>query len=355
MKKVKVLIIDDSALIRKTITEILKNEPSVDVVGTALNPFFAVEKIQTLKPDVLLLDIQMPQMDGLTFLQKLMTQQPMPVVIFSSYVEDGSRNAMRALELGAVDVIEKPRIRTSEELSKYKNTLLNAIKAASISNVLKQTRSFKSKIIIPVQPKELEKKSLSKKINPDNFIIAIGASTGGTEAIRRILEHLPLWLPPIVITQHMPAGFTKSFSERLNQLSKIRVKEAAEGDHLEQGCAYIARGDRHLEIKKINGKFFAHLSDSQPVNRHKPSVEVLFDSVAKNFGHNSLGIILTGMGGDGAEGLKRMKQKGAHTIAQDEYTCVVFGMPKVAIDIGAVDTILPIFKIAEYIVEHLSD
>ncbi len=349
MKKIKILIVDDSALIRQTITHILKDEPTVEVVGTAFNPFFATEKIQTLKPDVLLLDIQMPQMDGLTFLQKLMKQKPIPVIIFSSYVEDGSSNALKALEYGAVEVIEKPKLRTTDELIKYKNTLLNAITAASLSKVVKN--SFINKKLTINKDKIPDDFILSPKINVNNFVIAIGASTGGTEAIRRVLEEIPTSFPPIVITQHMPVGFTKSFSNRLNQLSKISVKEAEDGDLLEQGHAYVARGDRHLVIKKIGAKFYAKLEDTPNVNRHKPSVEVLFNSVAKTFGRNAIGIILTGMGGDGSEGLKRMREKGACTIAQDEETCVVFGMPKVAINIGAVDTILPIFGI----VNHLKD
>jgi two-component system, chemotaxis family, protein-glutamate methylesterase/glutaminase len=351
--KIKILLVDDSALIRQTISLILKDDPFVEVVGTAFNPFFATEKIQKLKPDVLLLDIQMPEMDGLTYLQKLMQQQPIPVIIFSSFVEDGSTNALRALEYGAVEVIEKPKLRTTDELVKYKDELLRAIKAASLAKV----RKIVPKKKIETKEEEIVAESafvLSTKINVNNFAIAIGASTGGTEAIKRILEEVPINFPPIVITQHMPVGFTKSFSNRLNQLSKITVKEAEDGDLLQVGHAYVARGDRHLVITKKANKFYAKLDDSPLVNRHKPAVDMLFDSVADVFGRNAIGIILTGMGADGSKGLKTMKEKGAYTIAQDEESCIVFGMPKVAIKIGAADTVLPIFTIVEHLMKKLS-
>lgn len=351
--KIKILLIDDSALIRQTISTILKDDPFVEVVGTAFNPFFATEKIQKLKPDVLLLDIQMPEMDGLTYLRRLMQQQPLPVIIFSSFVEDGSSNALKALEYGAVEVIEKPKLRTTDQLVKYKNQLLQAIKAASLSKV----RKIIPKKIIETKEDDIVAENtfvLSSKININNFAIAIGASTGGTEAIRRILEEIPINFPPIVITQHMPVGFTKSFSNRLNQLSKITVKEAEDGDLLQVGHAYVARGDRHLVVKKIANKYYAKLEDTPLVNRHKPAVDVLFNSVADVFGRNAIGIILTGMGADGSKGLKKMKEKSAYTIAQDEESCIVFGMPKVAIKIGAVDTILPIFSIVEHLKKKLS-
>jgi len=347
MEKIKLLIIDDSALIRQTITNILKNEPKVEVVGTAITPFFATEKIQKLKPDVILLDLQMPQMDGLTFLKKLMKQKPLPVIIFSSYVEDGSYNAVKALEYGAIDVIEKPKLRTSDQLQKYKDTLLNSIIAASVSKIFDNEEKVKLQQNKAIIPEKNEK--FTPSININDFVIAIGASTGGTEAIRRILEEIPENFPPIVVTQHMPVGFTNSFANRLNQLSKITVKEAENGEVLKPGYAYIARGDRHLIIKKNKDKIIAYLLDNQPRNRHKPSVDVLFKSVAQTMHKKAIGIILTGMGGDGAEGLKLMKKNGAYTIAQDETTCVVFGMPKVAINIGAVDTILPIYKISSHL------
>ena len=321
----------------------LQESNSIEVVGTAFNPFNAVEKIQLLHPDVLLLDIQMPDMDGLTFLQKLMKQYPLPVIIFSSFAGQGSNNAVKALELGAVDVIEKPKFTTINEIEKYKQRLIDAITAASLSNIA-QKQKIDKKL-------ELSKKTnntiftLYPHIDPKNFIIAIGASTGGTEAIRVVLENLPPNLPPIVITQHMPVGFTKSFANRLDSLARLIVKEAENNEPLRQGFAYIARGDRHLAIMKKAGRFYARLLDTPPVNRHKPSVDVLFSSVADNYGKNAIGIILTGMGGDGAQGLKKMHEKGAYTIAQNEDTCVVFGMPRVAIELGAADQILPLYDI----------
>ena len=351
MNKIKVLIIDDSALIRQTITRMLQDAPNIQVVGTAYNPFNAVEKIDLLKPDVLLLDIQMPDMDGLTFLQKLMEQHPLPVIIFSSFVGQGSYNAIKALELGAVEVIEKPRFTTFDELNKYKQRLTEAITAASLSKP-----GLKKQIKKKLELKKDEGKTLFTlypHIDPKNFIIAIGASTGGTEAIRAILENLPPNLPPIVITQHMPVGFTRSFANRLDALAKLIVKEAEDNEPLRQGFAYIARGDRHLTLYKHNNKFHIKLLDTPPVNRHKPSVDVLFNSVADNFGKNAIGIILTGMGGDGAQGLKKIKDKGAHTIAQNEDTCVVFGMPRVAIELGAADAILPLYEIAPYLKSKL--
>ncbi len=354
INKIKVLIVDDSALIRQTISLMLKENTFIEVVGTAYNPFFAIKKIQELKPDVILLDIQMPKMDGLTFLQKLMQQQPMRVVIFSSYVEDGSYNTLKALELGAVDVIEKPKISTTDQLEKYKDKLSKAIKTAAIAKIKKYTGLSK----IVEQKKSTLKRPTLKISNQDfkinNFIIAIGASTGGTEAIRVVLENLPDNLPPIVITQHMPVGFTKSFSDRLNQLSKLTVKEAENNEELKIGHAYIARGDRHLVVSKFSNKFSAILKDTPNVNRHKPSVDVLFKSVAEVYGKNAIGIILTGMGGDGSSGMKLMHDRGAYTIAQDEDSCVVFGMPKVAISKKAVDTILPVSEIGNHIISSLN-
>ncbi|MBN2890672.1 MAG: chemotaxis response regulator protein-glutamate methylesterase [Bacteroidales bacterium] len=350
--KIKVLIIDDSALIRQSISLLLKDSVFIDVVGTSYNPFDAIQKIQKLKPDVLLLDIQMPEMDGLTFLKKLMKQQPMPVIIFSSFVEEGSTNALKALEYGAVEIIGKPKFTTSAELEKYKLKLIGAVQIASIANI-KSKNNVLQQEIIKEEIKTVSYKSPSISFD-SNFIIAIGASTGGTEAIKRVLETVPEDFPPIVITQHMPVGFTNSFANRLNQICKITVKEAETNDILETGHAYIARGDRQLIVKKVGEKHFLKLEDTPPVNRHKPSVDVLFNSVAKTYGKNSIGVILTGMGSDGAKGLKTMKETGAHTIAQDESSCVVFGMPKVAISIGGVDVVLPIYQITDYLIKTLS-
>jgi len=342
--KIKVLIVDDSALIRQAVKTILKDSIFIEVVGTSYNPFDATDKIQKLNPDVLLLDIQMPKMDGLTFLKRLMKQDPIPVIIFSSYVEEGSFNALKALEYGAVEIIGKPKFATNHELEKYKARLITAIQIASLANV-KERKTPKADEFFVVKKYKIPPIS----ILPNNFIVAIGASTGGTEAIKRVLETIPDYFPPIVITQHMPVGFTKSFSERLNSVSKITVKEAENNDILKAGHAYVARGDRHLVVKKEDGKSFLQLLNTEPVNRHKPSVDVLFNSVAETYRSKAIGIILTGMGADGAKGLKNMKEKGAFTIAQDEKSCVVFGMPKVAISIGGVSQVMPIYDITEYL------
>ncbi|MBN2663822.1 MAG: chemotaxis response regulator protein-glutamate methylesterase [Bacteroidales bacterium] len=346
--KIKVLIVDDSALIRQAISLLLKNSLFVEVVGTSYDPFDATTKIQKLNPDVILLDIQMPKMNGLTFLKKLMLQQPIPVIIFSSFVEEGSYNALKALEYGAVEIIEKPKFATNQELEKYKTRLLGAIQTSALANVKGEKTS---KVEVDTFIKKYKFPNLS--INKNEFIIAIGASTGGTEAIKRIIENIPKDFPPIVITQHMPAGFTKSFSERLNNHSQANVKEAETNDIILPGNVYVAKGDRHLVVKKTADKFYIRLDDTLPVNRHKPSVDVLFNSVTNTYQKNAIGILLTGMGSDGAKGLKNMKQNGAFTIAQDEATCIVFGMPKVAINIGAVDQILPIYDIAEFLKQTL--
>lgn len=343
--KIKLLIVDDSALIRQAISLVLKNSIFIDVVGTSFDSFDATQKIQKLLPDVILLDIQMPKMNGLTFLKKLMQQQPIPVIIFSSFVEEGSYNALKALEYGAVEIIEKPKFATNAELEKYKTKLTTAIQTAALANV--KENAANNKAVKDFFSKKYKIPSIS--INKNNFIIAIGASTGGTEAIKRVLENIPANFPPIVVTQHMPVGFTKSFSERLNSLSQITVKEAETNDIIQPGYAYIAKGDRHLVVKKASDKYYLRLDDTLPVNRHKPSVDVLFNSVSKTYANNSIGILLTGMGSDGAKGLKNMKLNGSFTIAQDESTCVVFGMPKVAITIGGVDQVLPIFDIPEFL------
>jgi len=349
ISKIKVLIVDDSAVIRQTVKLMLQDEPTIEVVGTAMNAKFAIHKISTLKPDVLILDIQMPEVDGLTFLQRLMKDHPMPVIIFSSYASEGSINALKALEYGAVEVLEKPLLASPEDIKAYKESLVKAIQSAASARV---NRLFTK----PQERIKISTPSFEKAEKPTHTpkIIAIGASTGGTEAIRTILEKLPPNTPPIVIVQHMPPVFTKSFAERLNTLSRLYVKEAETGDEIKTGTALIAPGDKHLKIALFNGKYVAQLDDSAPVNRHKPSVDVLFDSVAEVAGANSIGIILTGMGADGSRGLLKMKEKGAFTIAQDESTSVVFGMPKVAIKKRAVKLVLPVYDIPEYLIKILS-
>lgn len=344
-QKIKLLVVDDSSLIRQVITNVLKDVTDVEIIGLAKNPFDAMAIMQTTKPDVILLDIQMPEMNGLTFLKKIMQKTPIPVIIFSSFAAEGSFNAIKALEYGAVEIIEKPKVGSYEQLTSYKDKLLERIRVVSKANV-------SVKKIQPVSfdgmGRFIHKIPVLNQALP-NYVIAIGASTGGTKALNSILVEIPENCPPIIITQHMPVEFTKSFAERLDSLCHIKVKEAEDFDKLEYGHAYVARGDRHLCLKRHIDAYQIVLSDADPVNRHKPSVDVMFDSVAEVFGKNSMGIILTGMGGDGSNGLKKMKDKGAHTIAQDEDSCVVYGMPKVAKKIGAVDIDLPLFGISNYI------
>lgn len=340
MKKlIKVLVIDDSALVRQTLRDIIESDSQLEVIGVAADPYFAAQKIKTLIPDVITLDIEMPRMDGLTFLKTLMAQYPIPVVIISSLTQHGSNLALRALDLGAVEIVAKSEIRnTKEHLEESTIRITDAIKAAHM---------------VPVKRKGITKESspsLLKTVSNKNTaiykttdkVIAIGASTGGTEALRFLLQQTPGNSPGILITQHMPAGFTKSFAEQLDTICEISVKEATDGERVMRGHAYIAPGGKHMELYRSGAKYFIRIRDGALVNRHKPSVEVLFNSVATHAGQNALGIIMTGMGRDGADGLLNMKNAGAKTIAQDEHSCVVFGMPKEAIKIGAADQILPL-------------
>lgn len=329
---------DDSALVRQTLSDIINSDPGLTVIGTAADPYFAAKKIKNEIPDVITLDLEMPRMDGLTFLKTLMSQYPIPVILISSLTEKGGYLAIKALELGAVEIICKSEIRNTEEyINETKVRITDAIKAAFLTNVKMSSNK-----------NHIEDASINKTNINNTFInykttdkvIAIGASTGGTEAIRFILKNISVTSPGILITQHMPAGFTKSFADQLNTICQITVKEATDGEKVLIGHAYIAPGGKHMELYKSGAKYHIRISDGDLVNRHKPSVDVLFNSVAKNAGQNALGIILTGMGRDGADGLLNMKESGARTIAQDEKSCVVFGMPKEAIKIGAADQIL---------------
>lgn len=337
-KSIKVLVIDDSALVRQTLKEIIESDRELEVVGTAGDPFFAAQKIRSVIPDVITLDVEMPRMDGLTFLKTLMAQYPIPVVIISSLTQNGSQLALRALDLGAVEIVAKSEIRsTREHLEESRIRITDAIKAAHLVRVTRK----------PVatdrleQPKVKEPATLNPSLDQTtDKVIAIGASTGGTEALRYFLKQVPANLPGILITQHMPPGFTKSFADQLNTICDVTIKEAVDGERVMRGHAYIAPGGRHMELYRSGAKYFIRVRDGELVNRHKPSVEVLFNSVANHAGKNAVGIIMTGMGRDGAEGLLNMKEAGAKTIAQDEKSCVVFGMPKEAIRIGAAKDIL---------------
>ena len=350
MKKlIRVLVIDDSALVRQTLTEIINSDSQLEVVGAAADPYFAAQKIKTFIPDVITLDIEMPRMDGLTFLKALMSQYPIPVVIISSLAQSGSQLALRALEQGAVEIVAKSEIRnTKEHLEETRIRITDAIKAAFMAPV-KRVGLGKAHQEYTLATKPAADSPIYKTTDK---VIAIGASTGGTEAIRYFLRSVPANSPGILITQHMPAGFTKSFADSLNLICEVTVKEATDGERVMRGHAYIAPGGRHMELYRSGAKYFIKVRDGELVNRHKPSVEVLFNSVAKHAGQNAVGIIMTGMGKDGAEGLLNMKEAGARTIAQDEKSCVVFGMPKEAIKIGAADHVVSLNDIPKRVLTY---
>ncbi len=355
MKKIKVLVVDDSAVVRQTLTAILNSDPKIEVIGTASDPIFAAKKISQQMPDVITLDVEMPRMDGLTFLKKIMSQHPLPVVIISSLTEKGTETGMKALEYGALEIITKPQMNTKEFIEESKIRICDAVKAASMARISRRA------VITPspftVQPKYsadaiLPPSNDYSMIKTTDIVIAVGASTGGTEALRVFLEALPVDIPGIVIVQHMPENFTRSFAERLNSICKITVKEAQNGDTVTRGKALIAPGNHHMLLKRSGAKYYVEITQGQLVNRHRPSVDVLFRSTARFAGKNAIGIIMTGMGDDGARGLLEMKDAGAHTIAQDEQSCVVFGMPKEAIALDAAKKILPLEKIASSIILH---
>ncbi len=344
-KKINVLIIDDSALIRAILTEIINSYDDMYAVGAASNPIQAREMIKTLNPDVLTLDVEMPQMDGLTFLDKLMRLRPMPVLMISSLTERGSEAALRALELGAVDFLPKPKMGISDGMREYSEIIAEKIRVAF---------QARGKFRVPITAAKRESlPSLGFRIGSTEKIIAVGASTGGTEAIKEFLIRLPADAPGIVIAQHMPEAFTKSFAARLDSLCKITVKEAEGNERILPGHAYIAPGHSHLLLKRSGANYMTELSQAPAVNHHRPSVEVLFRSVAQNAGKNVIGVMLTGMGKDGAVGMLEMRQAGAYNFAQDEATCVVFGMPREAIAVGAVDEIVPIQDMAQKVLQRL--
>jgi two-component system, chemotaxis family, protein-glutamate methylesterase/glutaminase len=338
MAKTKVLIIDDSALVRKVLTGLLAQDPSIEVVGAASDPYAAWEKIRALQPDVLTLDVEMPRMDGLTFLDKLMRAHPMPVLMISSLTERGCETTLRALELGAVDFVTKPKLDVERGTGRLATEIVAKVKMAAASRPRRRTE-------LPASaPGKLA--PLSGLAKTTHKIIAVGASTGGTEALREFLVALPPDAPGIVIVQHMPAGFTRAFASRLDSLCKIRVAEARDGDRVLPGHALVAPGDFQLEVLRSGVVVSVRVFPGEPVNRHRPSVDVLFHSCAKVLGHNAVGVIMTGMGADGARGLLAMRQAGARTVAQDEASCVVFGMPKEAIAMGAAEEIAPLSHIS---------
>jgi two-component system chemotaxis response regulator CheB len=349
-KKIKTLIVDDSAVVRQVMSEILSSDPHIEVMATAADPFIAAEKIKDEIPDVITLDVEMPRMDGITFLRKIMSQHPIPVVICSSLAEKGSETAIKALEYGAVEIIQKPRMGNSQFLEESKINICDTVKAAAGSRVKKI-----SGMSYDVQPKltadaVLAKPASRAMIQTTEKVVVVGASTGGTEALRIFLESFPPDAPGIVIVQHMPEHFTTAFSKRLDSLCRISVKEAENNDTVIRGRALIAPGNYHMLLKRSGARYYVEIKEGPLVCRHRPSVDVLFRSASRYAGKNVVGVIMTGMGDDGAMGMLELKESGAFTIAQDEASCVVFGMPKEAIKKGGVNTVLPLDKIAEKVV-----
>jgi two-component system chemotaxis response regulator CheB len=345
-KRIKVLIIDDSALVRALLTKILGADDELQVIGTAADAFIAREKIKLLNPDVLTLDVEMPRMDGLQFLRNLMRLRPMPVVMCSSLTERGADVTLAALELGAIDFVTKPKVDVERALEAYAAELIGKVKMAAAAKVV----ALYPRPPPPNQAEGAQPGRPELRFRTTDQIVAIGASTGGTEAIRRVLERLPPDAPGIVISQHIPKAFSAPFAARLNASSQLTVQEAEDGALILPGHAYIAPGDRHLLVERNGARYCCRLSDEAPVNRHRPSVDVLFRSVAEQVGQNAVGVILTGMGADGARGLRLMRDRGALTIAQDEKSSVVWGMPGAAVALGAVERVLPVDQIAEGLV-----
>jgi len=340
---IKVLIIDDSAVVRKVMTEELSRYEDIQIVGTAVDPYVARDKIIELQPDVITLDLEMPRMDGLSFLAKLMKHYPMPVVVLSSLTPKNSELALKALDLGAVEVLCKPGAAYSTQ--NVSHNLALAIRSAAVSNVRNHCGPAKSKAA------EVETPNLLVKTT--HKVIAIGASTGGTKAIEAVLSKMPATTPGIVIVQHMPENFTSSFAERLNEICPMQVREARNNDHIVPGVALIAPGNQHMVLTRNGSSYTARIKSGPRVHYQRPSVDVLFQSVAKSAGRNAVGVMLTGMGADGAKGLLAMKESGAHTLAQDEATCVVYGMPKEAVKLGAVDEVVPLPRMPQAIIRCL--
>jgi two-component system chemotaxis response regulator CheB len=342
MSKIRVLSVDDSALMRQLMTEIVNSHSDMEMVATAPDPLVARDLIKKFNPQVLTLDVEMPRMDGLDFLEKLMRLRPMPVVMVSSLTGKGSEITLRALELGAVDFVTKPQLGIREGMLAYSELIADKIRTAANARISKSMSTDKPRILS--HPPMLSSEKL----------IAIGSSTGGTEAIRHVLQPLPATCPALMITQHMPPGFTRSFAERLNKICQITVKEAEDGERVLPGHAYIAPGDKHMELSRSGANYQVKLNDGPPVNRHRPAVDVLFRSVAKLAGRNAVGVILTGMGNDGAAGMLEMHRAGAYTLAQNEASCVVFGMPREAIAAGGVSEVVDLSQMSQRMLAQIS-
>lgn len=353
-KKISVVVVDDSALVRSLLTEIINRQHDMICVGAAADPLIAREMIRELNPDVITLDVEMPRMDGLEFLSRLMRLRPMPVVMVSTLTEQGADITLRALEMGAVDYVAKPRIGVTNGLHELAGDIVDKIRVASCAQVRRLAAAPQAAAgAVPASPAQPPRAPLPRLSTEK--IICIGSSTGGTEAIREVLVPMPADAPAIVITQHMPPGFTTSFAARLNTLCRIRVSEAQQGQRILPGHAYIAPGGHHLRIDRSGSNYVAVIEDTEPVNRHRPSVEVLFKSAAHVLGPNAIGIMLTGMGGDGAQAMREMKDAGSYNYVQDEASCVVFGMPRMAIQAGAAHEILPLSQIAGAVLTRLAN
>ncbi len=352
-RKIRVLCVDDSALVRQILTELLNSDPGIEVVGTASDAFMARERIKSLNPDVLTLDVEMPKMDGVTFLKNLMRLRPMPVVMVSSLTEHGAEITLDALAVGAVDYLPKPKIDLAATLADYKADLISKVKAAADARVRAYDPGVQRMVVQPKFSADavLAKVAPSAHFRTTDRIIAIGASTGGTEAIKDVITEFPADTPGVVIAQHIPPAFSTAFAKRMNRVCQMTVYEAEDGQQVLPGHVYIAPGDKHLLLVRNGARYECRLDDGPPVNRHKPSVDVLFRSVAQQAGRNAVGAILTGMGKDGALGLKEMLEAGSTTIAQDEATSVVWGMPGEAAAIGAASEILPLQNIAGRILQ----
>ncbi len=371
MPKIRVMVVDDSAVVRKVLSETLAQDPAIEVAGTAPDPIFAMERMAKRWPDVIVLDVEMPRMDGITFLRKIMSERPTPVVICSTLTEKGAETTMQALAAGAVSFIAKPKIGARQFLLDAANDLIGAVKVAAHANprLLRPMPHPAQKlsadaIIAPAHAHRAQPALLhagEKGLVPGfgalaqttERVVALGTSTGGTQALERVLTALPRVSPGIVIVQHMPEKFTALFAARLDSLCQIEVREAADGDRVIPGRALIAPGGRHMMLHRSGANYYVEVKDGPLVNRHKPSVDVLFRSVAQTAGRNALGVIMTGMGDDGARGLREMREAGAHTVAQDEATCVVYGMPKEAVKLDAAERSLPLESIAQAILEQL--
>lgn len=358
MSKIRVLIVDDSALIRKVLKEILSTDPDIEVVGTANDPLIARDKIKLLSPDVITLDVEMPKMDGITFLKNLMRLRPMPVVMISTLTDAGASVTLQALELGAVDFVAKPKMDVNVAIKEYSEEIIEKVKVASqvsrdflVSKYESASESARTDQRATAHAIS-ELQSDSTFLNTTDKIIAIGSSTGGTEAVKNILMKLPPNVAGIVVAQHIPITFSGPFAQRLNDATKLTVTEAKNGDLIMPGRVYIAPGDKHLLVRKSGAKYYCKLEDGPEVNRHKPSVDVMFNSVASCAGPNAMGIMLTGMGADGAKGMLEMKKQGAFNIAQDEKTSVVWGMPGAAVKLDAVEKVLPLKNMADEIIKY---